>query len=186
MYLDYNLMPSCPAPWTSINEGEAWAGGDYFMLFESFPLSWEYMEMKEEGKKVSPYRMPIVYPYAMLVFHKLDKDHPKPKAFLALTIENAVYNLFLPKEQFLELKNDSPGMIDDKGWGPAFFCMFKSSKHMNFGLYNGKMDSKSVLNFFLAKLIEELDINIEVKKIGTIRDAFGSPLTGLPPLADKV
>lgn len=179
-YIDYR-MASCPAPWSSIDEGELWLEENYFMTLQKFPLSALALEESEGGRPASPFNMPIVYPFALLVYHKIDKDHPKVLPILALTIETTNYGNELSESVISEIDQHVPiRHVLDNRKPPIFFCMFEKDIHSNFGKYKGGMDRDSICDLFFEKLDSILHFANPPEKIGTMADAFGNPQTGVP------
>lgn len=177
-YIDYR-MASCPVPWSSIDEGELWLAGNYFMTLQKYPLSALALAEDEDDSPASPFNMPIIYPYALLVYHKIDKDHPKVLPFLALTIESANYYNDLEESEISEIEPYFPIKFL-KQHNPVFFCMFEHDCHANFGEYKAEMDRDTIRNLFFNKLDSMIHFVNPPEKIGIMADAFGNPKTGIP------
>lgn len=179
-YIDYD-MASCPAPWSSTDEGELWISGNYFMTFQRFPLSALALTEGEGVNPVSPYMMPIVYPFALLVYHKINRIYPKVLPILALTIEITNYGNELSESIVSEINQHIPikHMLDELR-PPVFFCMFDKDKHYNFGKYKGELERNTVRNIFFDKLKSIRNFENPPKKVGIMCDAFGNPETGVP------
>lgn len=180
--INYANSPSCPAPWSSLDDGETWVAGNYFMTLQRYPLSASAYVRKEEGEDVTPFTMPILYPYAMLVFHKTDKEHPKVLPILVLTIE--ITNLDDPifREIAAKLGNKFEEEVLAQTKKPTFFCMFQNGAHLNYGPYSGSEDPKEVTKLFFKKLEAVMEWGLVPQKIGTLRDAVENPKTGLTVL----
>ena len=170
-------MRTCPAPWSSVDDGELWLADRYFMILQKYPLSILYSE--EGGENASPYSMPIIYPWAMLVYHKIDKDHPDPLPFMVITLEISNWDneVFQNIARDLALRSPEEGKLT--GMGPLFFCMFQGGNHYNFGPHRGGMDRESARSVFFNKLASSLGHDLRVERGGTMLDAFGNPATGL-------
>ena len=177
-HIDYNAMKTCPAPWSSVDDGELWLTEDYFMILQKYPLSAMHSS-GEDSENASPYSMPIIYPFALLVYHKIDEQHPEPLPFLVITLEISNWSDDAFRDIISEITELSPGMEKPKGLGPLFFCMFKDDTHYNYGPYRGGMDRDSVRNLFFGKLASVLGHNLRVTRAGIMLDAFGNPATGL-------
>lgn len=179
-YIDYT-MASCPAPWSSIDEGELWLAGNYFMTLQKFPLSALALSEEEDDIPASPFSMPIVYPYALLVYHKIDRAHPKVLPIFALTIETTNYDNELSASVVSEIDQRIPiKHILDNRKPPVFFCMFEADGRYNFGKYKGGWDRNTIRDLFFAKLASFITFENPPKKLGIMADAFGNPETGVP------
>lgn len=176
-YIDY-AMASCPAPWSSVDAGELWLTGDYFMTLQKFPLS--ALAITEDAP-ASPYLMPIIYPYALLVYHKIDKDYPKVLSIFAITIEITNYGSELSDAIAAKIDPHMPiKEILKGGTAPIFFCMFYAQGRSNFGFYKGELEREPIRDLFFAKLASIIHYDKRSEKIGVMADAFGNPKTGVP------
>lgn len=182
-YIDYE-MPSCPAPWSSIDEGELWLAGDYFMTLQRFPLS--YAAAAEYDSSHSPLNMPIIYPYAMLVYHKIDEDYPKVLPILALTIEITNYGNELTEAMVSEIDQIVPlKQILGRRKKPVFFCMFEGDRHINFGIYSDGLNRDTIQDLFFNKLESIIHFGRKAEEAGPMLSAFLNPETGLPEYLKK-
>lgn len=176
--IDYNLMRTCPAPWSSVDDGELWLADRYFMILQKYPLSILCAE-GEDADTASPYSMPIIYPWALLVYHKIDEEHPDPLPFMVITLEISNWDNEVFRDISRKLAEQSPHSEKLQGMGPLFFCMFQNGKHYNFGPHRGGMDRESTRSLFFNKLASSLGHDLRVERGGTMLDAFGNPATGL-------
>lgn len=182
-YINYE-MASCPAPWSSIDEGKLWLAGDYFMTLQKFPLS--YAAMEEDDGAPSPFNMPIIYPYALLVYHKIDEAYPKVLPILALTIEITNYGNELTESIVSEIDHIIPlKQILGRGKKPVFFCMFAGDSHINFGIYRDGLNRNTIQDLFFNKLESIIHFQRKAEEAGPMLSAFLNPETGLPEYLKK-
>lgn len=176
-YINYELIGTCPAPWSSQDEGELWLADDYFMTMQRFPLSWNDLVIDDEPE--TPFNLPIIYPYAMLVFHKIDRHYPRPDPIIVLTLEVSDLSSELRRRVQAEMERTTPEMDCPDNWSPIFFCMFQNHRHYNFGFYDGGLEIDAVRRSFFKKLNSILYFKSQPRRAGVIQDAFGHPATGL-------
>lgn len=176
-YIDYGQMGACPAPWSSMDEGELWLADEYFMTLQKFPYSKNCFT--EENEEISPFEMPVIYPYAMLVYHKIDRRYPHPLPIFALTLEVAYLCDELGKILNADLDMEIPDLDRPDDWSPIFFCMFQGNRHYNLGFYNNELGIDAVRESFFKKISSILYLKSRPRKAGRMLNAFGHPETGL-------
>lgn len=182
-YIDYHRLPTCPAPWSSTDAGELWLSGDYFMTLQKYPLSMLALMENKDNEPVSPYEMAIVYPYALLVYHKIDEEYPKILPIIVITLETSNYGNESWQSIISELDQDDPkNAIFQTGKYPRFFCMFQNGVHYNFGPYLGSIDRDTIRGLFFDKLASLIPFAAPPKKLGNMAAGVGNPLTGLPAI----
>ena len=158
--INLTAFPSMAAPWSSQDEGETWVWGNFFCTMQKKPQSISDGIMAMTGQRTS---MPggIIYHYAVTVFYNKDKNPhgPSSRPVLSLGIEQ------------LMMDGIDSGM-------PLVVGLFKSGVRLNLGNYNGNLTAEDVLDKFFSIIKSELKLNTEPQKIGTMKDAWGHPLTG--------
>ena len=70
--LELTKWPTLPAPWSSVDSGETWIWGDFFLTFQKKPKNVLDLTMEMQGKKAE-YRG-MTYHYAMSVFYRIDRN----------------------------------------------------------------------------------------------------------------
>lgn len=175
-YIDYENMVTCPIPWSSKDEGELWLADDYFMTLVRYPQTRDSIVRRTIPALVKQF---IAYPYALLVFHKIDLQYREPLPIFVLTLERSFEGLGLDEDlaetvdEYLDSQGDPDDPVD------VFFCMFQNPGHYNFGIYRNKMNVESVREAFFNELNSLLYLKSAPRKAGEMMDAFGHPETGL-------
>jgi len=74
--LELTKWPTLPDPWSSVDAGETWVWGDFFLTFQKKPKTVLDLIMEMQGKKAE-YRG-MTYHYAMSVFYRIDRNPHGP------------------------------------------------------------------------------------------------------------
>lgn len=176
--LGLTKLPTLPAPWSSIDEGETWVWGDYFFTFQKKPKLIFDLAMEMEGKKTE-YRG-MSYYYAMSVFYRLDMNPhgPSQRPIMTIALEQAdlemVAKMLGAKDSELVLSEESGRM------GKPMIGLFIGETHLNYGEYKGGMSRGDVKKRFFEIIGGKLEVPGQPKFIGNIAQAHGHPETGLP------
>ncbi|MDR3154041.1 MAG: hypothetical protein LBW85_07185 [Deltaproteobacteria bacterium] len=165
------MNPGCrqmmPVPWASEDPGETWIWGEYLMTFQKNP------------PPVKPEAGDRILHYAMAVFPVGSFRRP----ILAVTVER-----FPP--EVMELFAENEGLDEyvpliGKDTTLSMLCLWTTEGHDNFGAFDPASGPEEIRRRFFGILREHLGLSGEAKLIGTLREAFGHPETGLPPPADS-
>lgn len=165
-------FPTFPAPWDSIDAGELWIWDDYFLVFQTAPVTKAELPYKNQNKNFVPGSMR--YNYALLIYYRGGKnpagDSREP--VMAITLEQS-FNHLLPASIREEYK------LPD-GPCPEMLCMWLAGQHLNFGEYKNKNDRDSVRYAFFQLFARQRSLASLPQRAGAMDDAFGNPLTGYP------
>lgn len=179
--IDLTQWHTLPAPWSSIDPGETWIWGDFFLTFQKKPKTILDIAAEMQGKK-SRFET-VSYHYAMSVFYRIDRNlhGPSHRPILTASLEQANMDLIA------EMLGTDAGQQQNKGnsLGPLMLCLFTSESHLNFGEYTGDTSPQVVRQVFFELLAQQLGVSGQPKMIGTIAQAHGHPETGLPPSTKK-
>jgi hypothetical protein len=176
--LEFNKWPTLPAPWSSVDAGETWVWGDFFMTFQKQPKTVIALGNEMLGRKAEYQGM--IYHYAMSVFYHIDKN-PRGqfhRPIMTIALEQADMGM-LSKI----LNNNTGQHVQAKrstNMGPLMIGLFTSESRFNFGEYEGSTGPQAVKQKFFEILGQRLGVSGQPKMIGDLAQAFGHPETGLP------
>lgn len=172
-------FPSMPAPWSSMDAGEAWVWGDYVAILQTKPICVAEMLSKMTGVKDIPIT-PVEYPYAMTVFYRKDRNPhgSSSRPILVATLEqidyrNAAKMMGVRETEMLS----SLGLAETP---PVVQGLFEAGTRYNLGNYDGDLTRNSARQYFLNLVGRTLSPEGEPVKIGAISDVHGHPNTGFP------
>ncbi|NLV45894.1 MAG: hypothetical protein GXY07_15500 [Candidatus Hydrogenedentes bacterium] len=170
--------PTLPAPWSSIDPGETWVWGDFFLTFQKRPKTISDLAIEMAGER-SRFKDLMIYHYAISVFYRYDRNPhgPSKRPIMVITLEQSDKNSF---DKMAGIRNlQQP--LSEENMGPIFFGMFFNDKHHNFGEYVGLLSPQTVKQKFFDTISVYLRLTGQPKFIGTLQQAFGHPETGLSP-----
>lgn len=176
--LELTKWPTLPAPWSSVDAGEAWVWGDFFLTFQKKPKTVLDLTMEMQGKKAE-YRG-MSYHYAMSVFYRIDRNPhgPSHRPIMTIALEQADLGMLarmLGSEAGELLQAESGSKM-----GPMMIGLFTGEKRLNLGDYEGDTSSQAVKRRFFEILARQLGVSEQPKMIGDLAQAHGHPATGLP------
>jgi hypothetical protein len=162
------LDPMMPAPWVSGDAGETWVWGDYFMTFQKNPPS------------VEPGAGCRVFHYAMAVFPRAVPGPPgrSPEPIATVALEQfplSVLGALLGEEGVDEFLS-----VGGKDTSDSMLCLWDGGLHSNYGPLDPASGPDAVRRRFFDILRGRLALSGEPRLLGTLREAFGHPETGLP------
>lgn len=186
--LEVASMPSLPAPWSSVDSGETWIWGDFFLTFQRKPKVAFDVLMEMLGKKDRYQR--IVHQYAMSVFYRVAKSPHGPSHRPIMTVALEQVDIKEGKKVIQGAKPELrkwlarllTSLTEDSGddMGPLMIGLFRNGAHANFGEYDGAIDRAAVRERFFDILRPQLGVSGKPKLIGNLAQAHGHPETGLP------
>jgi hypothetical protein len=163
-----------PAPFSSVDAGEAWVWGDFFAVLQTQPkLVGETLEALTGKAGSAPKTME--YPFAMSVFyHKSRNPHgPSSRPILVIGLERADYSAAAKL-----LGMDMPDLRPSAA--PIMVGIFTGESHLNLGVFDGYVSIDTARSRFFKIMGEQLGLIGVPKQIGVIADVFGHPDTGYP------
>ncbi len=176
--LELTKWPTLPAPWSSVDSGETWVWGDYFLTFQKKPQMLLDVAMEMQGK-TSEYRG-MTYHYAMTVFYRADRNPhgPSHRPIMTVALEQSDMSMLariagINIDELLQSKAGS-------GMGPMMLGLFTGDARFNLGDYNGAVAPQAIRNQFFKIIGDHLGLSGQPKMIGDLRAAHGHPETGLP------
>ena len=170
--------PTAPATWSSVDRGETWVWGDFYLTFQKKPKSVLNLTVEMRGKEPEYHGM--TYHYAMCAFYRFDRNPhgPSMRPIKIVALEQA------DKSILAEMLGDDVGDLlkseGDSKMGPLMLGLFTAKVHLNFGEYEDDMDPQTVKRHFFGILGPQLGVAGEPKLIGDLAQAHGHPETGLP------
>ncbi len=176
--LELTKWPTLPAPWSSIDDGETWVWGDFFLTFQKKPKTILDLTMEMQQKK-SEYQG-MTYHYAMSVFYRIDRNPhgPSHRPIMTVALEQADMGMIarmLDGEASDLLQAGSGSTM-----GPLMIGLFAGETRMNLGEYEGDVSPQAVKRRFFEILGRQLGVSGQPKMIGDLAQAHGHPETGLP------
>ena len=169
--MDILEFPAMPSPWSSLDVGETWVIGNFFVTFPKSPVP--VFEMLAKLNKREFKKLSVSHHWAMFLFYQLDRN-PVRKShcpILCISLEQADSS-----QASFFLKS----LENQKGPMPVFVRLFKKGIRLNCGEYHGPLDKDSVRSFFFTEVANHGIIGDPIK-IGDLASAHGHPNTGLPP-----
>jgi hypothetical protein len=166
--------PLLPSPMQSKDSGEAWLWGDFFAVLQKEPLTIAQSMQAMTSKAVA--KSPMDYPFAMTVFYNKSKNPhgPSSRPVLCVTLEQtnlAGLAAMLGGSQQIPNIDGQPAM-------PIMLGVFTGSGRRNLGRYNGPLSADAVRSLFFSTIRQQLGLQNEPVRIGTIESVYGHPNTG--------
>jgi len=176
--LELTKWPTLPAPWSSVDAGETWVWGDFFLTFQKKPKTVLDLTMEMQGKKAE-YRG-MTYHYAMSVFYRIDRNPhgPSHRPIMTVALEQADMGMLAKM-----LGSEAGELLQAEGgskMGPLMIGLFTGETRLNLGDYEGDTSSQAVKRRFFEILARQLGVSGQPKMIGDLAQAHGHPETGLP------
>ena len=162
--LELTKWPTLSAPWSSVDAGETWVWGDFFLTFQKKPKT-------VQGKKAED--RVITYHYAMLVFYRIDRNPhgPSHRPIMTVALEQTDTGMLAKK---LDKKLDSEvgeflrAAYGGSKMGPLMIGLFTGETHLNFGEYEEDTSPQAVKRKFLEILRRQLGVSGQPKMIGDL------------------
>lgn len=176
--LDLTKWPTLPAPWSSVDDGETWVWGDFFLTFQKKPKTVVELTMEMQGKKAE-YRG-ITYHYAISVFYRIDRNPHGPSHSPIMTIALEQADMSMLVKMF---GSESGELLQAEGgnkMGPLMIGLFTGETRLNLGKYEGETSPQAVKQRLFEILSQHLGVCGQPKMIGDLAQAHGHPETGLP------
>lgn len=176
--LELTKWPTLPAPWSSVDAGETWVWGDFFLTFQKKPKTVLDLALEMQGKKAE-YRV-MNYHYAMSVFYRIDRNPhgPSHRPIMTVALEQADMGMLAQM-----LGSEAGELLKAEGvskMGPLMIGLFAGETRLNLGNYEGDTSPKAVKRRFFEILGRQLGVSGQPKMIGDLAQAHGHPETGLP------
>ncbi len=176
--MELTKWPTLPAPWSSVDSGETWVWGDYFLTFQTKPKTVLDLTMEMQGKKAE-YRG-MIYHYAMSVFYRIDRNPhgPSHRPIMTVALEQADMGMLakiLGSEAGELLQSE-----DGSKMGPQMIGLFTGETRFNLGDYDGEQSPQAVKRRFFEILGRQLEVDSQPKLIGDLAQTHGHTETGLP------
>lgn len=181
--LELTKWPTLPAPWSSVDAGETWVWGDFFLTFQKNPKTVLDLTKEMQGKKAE-YRG-MTYHYAMSVFYRIDRNPhgSSHRPIMTLALEQADMGMLAKM-----LGSEAGELLEAEGgskMGPLMIGLFIGETRLNLGEYESDTSPQSVKRRFFEILGRQLEASGQPKMIGDLAQAHGNPETGLPAKKKK-
>lgn len=178
--LDLAKWPTLPAPWSSVDDGETWVWGDFFLTFQKKPKTVLALIQQTQGEEVE--YQGIIYHYAMSVFYRFDRNPhgPSHQPIMTIALEQADTDMLAktPGNEIGKFLKAERGIK----MGPLMIGLFTDEKRLNLGKYKGYMSQQAVRQKFFEILGAQLGVSSQPKMIGNLAQAYGHAETGLPAM----
>ena len=177
--LEITKWPTLPAPWSSVDAGETWIWGDFFVTFQKRPEAAADLVMRMQGAQ--PRCGAMSYHCAMCVFYRLDRSPhgPSHRPIMVIALEQ------LDKSKLTETLGprviEFMGSLAGDSTSPPMIGLFTGEGRFNLGEYEGQATCTNVREHLFEHLGVHLGLTGSPRKIGNLADAHGHPETGLPP-----
>lgn len=167
--LELTKWPTLPAPWSSVDTGETWVWGYFFLIFQKKPKTVLDLTIEMQGKKAE-YRG-MTYHSAMSVFYRIDRNPhgPSHRPIMTVALEQADMDMLAKK-----LGNEAGELLQAEGdskMGPLMIGLFTGETRLNLGDYEGDTSSQAVKRRFFEKLGQQLGVSGQPKMISDLTQA---------------
>jgi len=176
--LELTKWPTLPAPWSSVDDGETWIWGDFFLTFQKKPKTVLDLTMEMQRKK-SEYQG-ITYHYAMSVFYRIDRNPHGQSHRPIMTVALEQADMGMLARMLDEEAGDLIEAESSSKMGPLMIGLFAGETHLNLGEYEGDVNPQAVKRRFFEILGKQLGVSGQPKMIGDMAQAHGHPETWLP------
>ena len=168
-----------PAPFSSVDPGEAWVWGDYVALMQTRPVTVTEMMVEMTGTKGMDIPA-IEYPFVMTVFYRKDRNPHGPSArpILVATLEKMDYAAMA---KIMTKKGMKFNEADLPTKTPVVQGLFTGDGRFNLGEFDQILTKDTARQYFLNWMRQTLSLPGEPEKIGTLKDVYGNPKTGWEP-----
>jgi hypothetical protein len=155
--IEITKWPSLPATWSSVDPGETWVWGDFFLTFQRNPRTFLDLAMAMQGKK-NEYRG-LIYHYVMSVFYRFDRNPhgPSHRPIMIVALEQA--DMAVAAKILGDVLNQSVPFDDGSEMGPLMIGLFSGEMRLNLGKYDGDVTPESVKNVFFKILVQRLGVS---------------------------
>lgn len=176
--LELTKWPTLPAPWSSVDDGETWVWGDYFLTFQKKPKTVLDLAMEMQQKRAE--HRGITYHYAMSVFYRIDRNPHGPSHRPIMTVALEQADMGMLADMLGNLAGEHIQAEVGSKMGPLMICLFVGEARLNLGEYEGDTNPQVVKRRFFEILGRQLGVSGQPKMIGDLAQAHGHPDTGLP------
>lgn len=152
--LELTKWPTLPVPWSSVDDGESWVWGDFFLTFQKKPKTVLELTMEMQGKKAEFGGMACHF--AMSVFFRIDwNPHgPSHRPIKTITLEQAdicVLAIMLGSEagEFFQAEGGCK-------MGPLMIGHYTGETQLNLCDYEGDTSSQAVERNYFKILARQL------------------------------
>lgn len=175
--LELTNWPTLPAPWSSVDAGETWVWGDFFLTFQKKPKTILDLALESEGKKAE--NQGIIYHYAISVFYRIDRNPhgPSHRPIMTIALEQADTGMLAKM-----LGDKAGGLVQAEvgnKMGPLMIGLVTGKARLNFGKYEGNTSPQAIKRRFFEILRQQLGVDGQPKLLGDMAQAHGHPETGL-------
>lgn len=176
--IELTKWPTLPVPWSSVDSGETWVWGDFFLTFQKKPKTVLDFTIEIQGKKAEYTGM--TYHYAMSVFYRINKNPhgPSHRPIMIVALEQADMGMMA------KMLGSEVGELFQSGtdsqMGPLMLGLFSGDSRYNLGKYEGEVTPQAVKKRFFEIINYQLGLSDQPKMIGDLAKAHGHPETGLP------
>ena len=176
--IQISTWPSMPAPWSSVDPGEAWVWNDYVVLFQTKPRLLAEVTAAITGRPAA-HLPPIEYLYAMTVFFRPDRhpDGPSHRPVLVATLERLD---LAAAGKLMGARSVALSAIASSEDGPVMKGLFTADARLALGEFDDELTRDSARDQILNLIRRHLALVGEPVKIGAMADVHGHPSTGWP------
>jgi len=160
--LELGKLPSMAAAFTSIDDGEGWQWGRFYLTFETQPTQIGVILAKAlHGRTTSG---TVTYHYVVNVFYKPEESPhgPSIRPVASIGIEQLYVDGMneLVKSLYAESGlNSTPVMVG----------LFKNGLHLNYGDYTGPLNPDAARSHLFDVLKQQMNLEGTPSRIGTMK-----------------
>ncbi len=159
-----------PAVWATIDEGETWVWGDYFLVLQEYPETVAVHAAKEAGEV--PPKQPMLFPYVLSVFYRYDKSlySPSGKPVCLFMIECPDID---SRDKYMGAKSADAFLssLGKDGQKPDYRQVWSDGKD-DARLYEGSFEQNSVRSFFFKEFKTLFKVKGVPRFQGALKDAL--------------
>ncbi len=163
-------QPSMPAVWATIDEGETWVWGDYFLVLQENPETIAVHAAKEAGK--IPPRQAMLFPHVLSVFYRYDKNlyGPSGKPLCLFMLESPDID---SRDKYMGTQSADAFLqsLGKDGLKPDYRQVWADGRDDS-RIFEGSFEKNSVRSFFFKEFKRIFKVNGVPRFQGALKDAL--------------
>ncbi len=168
--VDVFEQPAMPAVWATIDEGETWVWGDYFLVLQENLETVAVHAAKQAGRL--PPKQTVLFPHVLSVFHRFDKNlyGPSGKPVCLFMIEQADVD---SRDKYMGAKSADAFLssLEKDGLKPGYRRVWSDGKDESLR-FDGSSEKNSVRSFFFKEFKAVFKVNGVPHFQGALKDAL--------------
>ncbi|MBO4790234.1 MAG: hypothetical protein J5492_04390 [Oxalobacter sp.] len=159
-----------PAVWATIDEGETWVWGDYFLVLQEYPETIAVHEAREAGDPIPA--QPKFFPNVMSVFYRYDKSlySPSGKPVSLFMLECADMDA---RDKYMGAKSADQFLaaLEKDGLRPDYRQVWSDGRDES-KPYEGTFEQNTIRSFFFKDFKRLFKVKGVPRFQGSLKDAL--------------